>query len=228
MEMNLVDLMEIASLKTGSDVLDILGDVKLDSRVDKTTLANEIIVKCGAMCPVFNTSWSFIYWHKHWFDLHEREISELCNTLEYEYVAIESYSRYDDLKHNATSSTGLDERVGRTKKDNRGLDVNGTDNSTTENQTSAYNESLYQPESKTIFDDSNGRSEQENSNSEENESRNYTRDNTFDSKDNNYVHGNNGLFTVQHLIEEQRKLVQFNVIQWIVGKYMQDGFLLVY
>lgn len=228
-KVNLIDLLEIASLKSGSKgELEILEDIEIDERVDKEVLAQEIVVKCGAMCPVFNTSWSFIYWHKHWFELHKREISELCNTLEYQYIPTESYSRYDDLKHNATSNTGLDETVGRTRKEERGLEVNGTENSTTENQTSAYNESLYQPESKTIFDDSNGRSEQEKRDSEEDESRKYTRDNTFDSKDNNYVHGNNGLFTVQHLIEEQRKLVQFNVIQWIVGKYMQEGFLLVY
>lgn len=227
--MNLIDLLEIASLKSGSkSELEVLKDIEIDERVDKEVLAKEIVVKCGAMCPVFNTSWSFIYWHRHWFELHKREISELCNTLEYEYVAIESYSRYDDLKHSATSNTGLDETVGRNRTESRGLEVNGTEDSITENQTSAYNESLYQPESKSIFNDSNGRNEQENRNVGENENRKYSRDNTFDSKDNNYVHGNNGLFTVQHLIEEQRKLVEFNVIQWIVGKYMQEGFLLVY
>ena len=228
-KVNLIDLLEIASLKSGNkSELELIKDIDVDARVDKEVLAQEIVVKCGAMCPVYNTSWSFLYWHKHWFELHKREISELCNTLEYEYIPIESYSRYDDLKHNATSNTGLNETSGRTRKEGRGLEVNGTENSTTENQTSAYNESLYQPESKSIFGDTNGRSEQEKKDTEEDETREYTRDNVFDSKDNNYVHGNNGLFTVQHLIEEQRKLVQFNVIQWIVGKYMQEGFLLVY
>lgn len=226
--MNLVDLLEIASLKTGNEVIDILGDISVDSRVDKEILANEIVVKCGALCPVFNTTWSFLYWHKHWFELHYREIKELCDTLEYDYIATESYSRYDDLKHNATQNNDLDEKIGRSIDSDRNLNVNGSDDSTTENQTSAYNESLYQPESKSIYGDKNTRSEIEGNTRSESENRSYERTQKFDSKDDNYVHGNNGLFTVQHLIEEQRNLVEFNVIKWIVGKYMQEGFLLVY
>ena len=227
--MNLIDLLEIATLKAGiNEPLEILKDIDIDSRIDKEVLANQIVVKCGAMCPVYNTSWSFIIWHKHWFEYNKTQISQLIDTTEYEYIPIESYSRYEDLKHNADTKANLNDNTNRTVDENKQLDVNSTDNSTTENQTSAYNESLYQPESKSIFDDQATRGETENNDRTEKEERNYERSTNFGSTDDNYVHGNNGLFTVQHLIEEQRKLVVFNVIDWIVDKYMKEGFLLVY
>lgn len=227
--MNLIDLLEIAALKSGADEpLTILEDIDIDTRIDKDLLAKQIVVKCGAMCPVYNTSWSFIIWHKHWFEYNKTQISQLIDTMEYEYIPTESYSRYEDLKHNADTKANLDDNTNRTVNENKQLNVDSTDNSTTENQTSAYNESVYQPESKSIFDDKATRGEKENTGRTESENRNYDRTTNFGSTDDNYVHGNNGLFTVQHLIEEQRKLVEFNIIDWIVNKYMKEGFLLVY
>lgn len=226
--MNLIDLLEVAGLKQGKTPVEVLVDIELDERIDKEVLAHQIIVKCGAMCPVFNTSWSFTDWHKHWFEYNKRAIKELCDTLEYEYIPIESYSRYDDLKHESGSDTGYSETNNRERTDVRGNDKTTKEDNTSENQTSAYNESLYQPESKSIYDGTVKENETENINVNEGEERNYKRKNDFNSKDDNYVHGNNGLFTVQHLIEEQRELVQFNVMDWIVQKYMKEGFLLVY
>lgn len=238
--MNLIDLLEIASLKVGKDALDIMKDITIDERVDKDLLAQQIVIKCGALCPVYNTSWSYMEWHKHWFEYNAKVIKELIDTTEYEYTPIESYSRYEDLKHNAKSETGLDESSGTTRNDTRkdnyekgNSETTGT-NSTVENQVSAFNDSSYQPSNRTTENGSinvsgkDTHSETETNDTSESSTRKYSRDNQFDSTDDNYVHGNNGLFTVQHLIEEQRKLVDFNVIDWIVNKYMKEGFLLVY
>lgn len=247
--MNLVDLMEIWALQNnGREPMELLMEASVDERIDKKLLMEQIVVKCSGLTPVFNTSWSFVTWHRHWFDFNKEQIKELIDTTKYDYIPIESYSRYEDMKHNAgegtttTDNNSSNKNVTVTDSNNGNKNITVSDSSTMtdsdENKTSAYNESLYQPESRRDGQSSetkNGstqeiNSETKNGSTQENnsEERTYKKDRNFNSKDDNYVHGNNGLFTVQHLIEEQRRLVTFNVMDWIVKKYMKDGFLLVY
>lgn len=215
--MNLVELMEIWTLQNdGREPMELLMAANVDERIDKKLLMEQIVIQCGGLTPMFNTSWSFDTWHKHWFDYHKGEISKLIDTLDLEYNPIESYSRYEDMKHNAKEDTNTTDNdvIEETRK------RESTDSD--ENTVSAYNESLYQPDSKR-----DGKSNEAEGRKLD-DKREYKRGREFNSKDDNYVHGNNGLFTVQHLIEEQRRLVTFNVMDWIVNKYMKDGFLLVY
>ena len=89
-------------------------------------------------------------------------------------------------------------------------------------KTSAFNESVYQPnerEDTTNHVDTNGRY---------NTVRQDSHEKKFKAKDVNSMHGLNGMYTSQQLLEQQRKVSEYNVYQWIVQKYMEELFICVF
>lgn len=213
--------MEIWSLKhDAADPMSMLENITIDSRIDKSLLASHIVLRCGSLSPVFNTSYSYEIWHQHWFEVHQREITALLDTYELEYNPIEAYSRFEDKHHRADESTTLDE----TNSANSNTNSSQSSNGSSEQKHSAYNENIYQPNDQTLSNSSASGTE----NTGESAKRDYTRDRDFETTDDNYVHGNNGLFTFQQMVNQQRDTVQFNILEWIVNKYTKEGFLAVY
>lgn len=204
-----MDILEIWSLKNnGRDVLSFYDDVVLDSRIDRDSLKAEIIRKCGALTPIYNTSSSFEYFTKAFFVREKGVISRMLDTVDYDYNPLENFERNEELKHNASEVTVTDETT--TSEVQR--------NSETENKASAYNESLYQPDTQSI----------DSANSKNTDVRDYGRERDFESSDINRAHGINGLTTKQDLLKKEREVAKFNVVKWIVEKYMCEYFYLVY
>lgn len=215
--MNLIDLMNIWAINNGANnPKDMLMNIDLDERIDKELLCQQIVIKCGNLTPLFNTSWSYEEFHKHWFKYHKGEIQKLIDTTMYEYNALETFTRYENLSHNADELTNTSDVISSEHT------VDSKSNKTSEEKISAYNEDVYQPNNK--IEDTRKSTDSTNGA----DSREYVRDRGFNSSDDNTIHGNNGLYSNQQLIKQERDIAEFNVMEWIVKKYMRDGFLLVY
>lgn len=209
--------MEIWAIKNNSDnPMEMLKQGEFDSRIDMDILTGKIVQVCGAMTPVYNTTDSYTYFHKLFFKTWGVQIKKLFDTMDYEYEPLENYRRVEDLKSDTSENTSGNENG------NDSSSSNSQNSSTVENKTSAYNESLYQPESQ--------ETEQGNSSGSTNgqNHKDYTREKKSGIKEDNIIRGLNGLFTTQQLIKQEREIAEFNVYQWIVNKYMEELFICVF
>ena len=209
--------MEIWAIKNNSDnPMEMLKQGEFDSRIDMDILTGKIVQVCGAMTPVYNTTESYTYFHKLFFKTWGVQIKKLFDTMDYKYEPLENYRRVEDLKSDTSENTSGNENG------NDSSSSNSQNSSTVENKTSAYNESLYQPESQ--------ETEQGNSSGSTNgqNHKDYTREKKSGIKEDNTIRGLNGLFTTQQLIRQEREIAEFNVYQWIVNKYMEELFICVF
>ena len=188
--------MEIWALRNNSnEPTEMLKQAKFDSRIDTDLLVGKIIEVCGNMTPVHNTTDSFLYFHKLFFKMWEKQISKLLDTLDYQYEPLENYRRAEKLTLNANENiTGSNNTNGSntnnesstskdtykdSSKSNSSSNSSGnessssSDSSTAEEKTSAFNESGYQPENQTTKSSSvNGSKSISNESSSSNNSSN--------------------------------------------------------
>lgn len=209
--------MEIWAIKNNKEnPMEMLNSENFDRRIDSDVLIGKIVEVCGAMTPIHNTSESHKYFHELFFKMWKPQISRMLDTMELDYIPLENFSRFEDLKHDANEINENVESLGTVSESN------GSSSGTSENKTSAYNENVYQP------NDENVSSGTTKNNYTENSNKNVNKNRTFGSTDDNKIHGNNGLFSSQQLLEQERKVAEYNVYQWIVQKYMEQLFLCVF
>lgn len=82
---------------------------------------------------------------------------------------------------------------------------NGSFNSTGENKISAMNSSSYQPDTEVVNGGDNS----------------VDRSNKFSS----HIHGNIGVTTNQQMIEAERRLLEFNIYEYIAERYEEEFFI---
>lgn len=219
--MNLIDLMEIWAIKNESDEpMNMLKLESFDNRLDLDLLCGRIVEVCGAMTPIHNTTTSFVYFHKLFFKMWGTQISKLLDTMELQYVPLDNFRRDETLKHSVTEN--VDTTINNSSTSSTG--ENTKVDSTEENKVSAYNESVYQPQTESIV----GGKQDVNSNTESEYKTTNDKDRTFNANDVNNMHGLNGLATSQSLLKQEREVSEYNVYQWIVQKYMEELFLCVF
>lgn len=191
--MILADLMKMYQLNNDSiDFYHIFKDIELDERIDKNVLFTNIFLKAGALTPLMNVTETFKMFSDNFFKKHALTITELMDTLEYEYNPIDNYNRVEE-----TTNTQEGEATS-----------NG--NSTAVGKVSAY-------DSFEMLDNN----EQSNTSGATS-----TSNNTVTNV--STIKGNIGVMSTQQMIEQQRKTVQFNVIEWITDKYSMELFLSVF
>lgn len=225
--MNLISLMEIYNLQESNKPINffaIFDDIKLDIRLNKKTLLNQIMQECGAMQPIFTTTSVFKLFSDNFFELHYEQIKKLTDTLYFEYNPIWN----KDGTISETIARNLNEDIQRGIDFNSNVNTSGTinNNGSVETVTSAFDETQYQPNSKDITDNAETR----NLNDKRTD---ITDDNTTRGEDETTAtkrieQGNIGLTSTQSLITEERSLHEFNIYQWIVNKYREELMLCVY
>lgn len=141
---------------------------------------------------------------------------ELANTLFYEYDPIENYNRQESW----TDTHKIDEDD--TDNFTHGHVVTIADDATTTNQVTGYNGSSFGDRDKSILEDD---ATQTHSGTD---SRVVSR--SGDNKDTRtgYARGNIGVTTTQQMIEAQREVVKFNVMDYIIDDFKSRFLLLVY
>ena len=211
--MNLIDLLDVYSAINDSDNMFLLfNDYTLDERIDKDTMNTVIIKELGAMRPITTDPDMFKILLDAFFDKYNLNITRLVDTMYLEYNPLFT----KDLQRNINDS---EHRHSIGDIDN--TDQYDTNNDTTvEGQVSAYDSQNYQPKDKNITDSDTHHTGETTSDIES----------TVDSSKHtgDHVYGKDGDSSYQNLIEQERKVAQFNIFNWIVQQMRRELFILVY
>ena len=211
--MNLIDVLDLYALEQhSSDLTLMLQDYTLDSRIDRTILNRVIIKELGARRCLTNTPQIFKFMLEEFFDKWNYNIGKLIDTmyLEYDPLSNKNITRTEDSKDTR------DDTIGNTRTDDLTTE---TDNNTKLN-TSAYDVDTYQPRTENIVD----ATVKDTGTVTDEGSLNRVDTGDLDIKE----WGKDGQDSYQKLVEQERKLSQFNIYNWIIQQMRKELFLLVY
>lgn len=199
--MNLIDTLDVYSALHDSDDLTLmLNDYTIDARVSRDTLNTVIISELGATRPITTDPDMFKILLESFFNKYALNITRLVDTMYLEYNPLDTRNIVE-TEHRYSEG-----------------DIDNTDNYTNttgqEDKVSAYDSSGYQPKSKT-----------DGSIAHEGETTSDIKS-TVDTERN--IRGNEGKETFQSLIEQERKLAEFNIFNWIIKQMRKELFLKVY
>ena len=186
----------------------LLSDIVLPEGVDRDTLVNQILFEGCTLFPIYQDPKLFKSMAEHYFRMREQIHAELFKTLAYDYEPLENYDRVEDRSHNASGTEGI----------NRDRNTNSTSSGNTEQQVSAYNESDYQPQSKSISDATQGMDEGET----------IDREHADQGTEHVRIHGNVGVTTSQQMLEAQRNVVKFSLYEFIASHFLKNFMIGIY
>lgn len=203
--MNLIDSLDLyAQLNDSDNLFLMLNDYTIDSRIDRDML-NKIIIKDLGNARPFTTNTTILKFAiDEFFNKYNYNIKRLLDTM---------YVEYDPLSNKNVFEEEHRKSVG---------DIDNTDNYTTtsgldtERKVSAYDVETYQPQQK---EEQDGVTEHYGATTSDIES-------SVDTA--KTVKGKDGPDSYQSLIEQERRLAEFNIFRWIIGQMRRELFLLVY
>lgn len=190
----------------------LFSGLVLPDGVDPELTVDTIVQLCGHT-PLAHPDPEYLAWYiPRWSKRRLPIWSKLYATTELKYDPIENYDRRSEY----TDTTGrkLDRRGGGSDSRTQ------ASNSENEEKVSADNASTYQPDNLTTGSDTTtmtGFSTQTLSDQE---------DTTFTHKER--THGNIGVTTTQQMIEEERRVAEFDIYAYIAEDFKVDFCLLVY
>lgn len=214
-----------------ADQIDMFSGLSLPagSPIDRTVLINTIIEKCGLNIPLYAdpnvmrsaiTVWSARnqYTFEHVAKILTAKYSPIENK---DYTEETTYGR--DLKDNTKGNTKRDENVtAKNKTTNSGADI-------TEDTTSAYNSSSYEPDNKSTF--THGSKVDNDGSSNKKIGMDNTTDKTVkeDTITKSHQHGNIGITSNFELQQSEYTLLgEYNPYSFIAGLFENELTLFVY
>lgn len=228
--MTLLDIIETYNYTNGKDEYDMesfFADIELDSRLDKSVLIGTLIDECGALTCLYNTTGTFKYFSNLFFKRYKENIKELIDTMEFEYDPLKNvnleWTETTDIEQNLDTEESTDETR---SKVNTGT-VTNDDDTTETNTVSAMNSSNYEPDSKSEVNANNTRTDNLSEAITAGTERAKGEDLTWAETDTHTETGTKDVI-YQDLIEKQRRVIQFNIYDWIKKRYRNELFLLVY
>ena len=132
----------------------LFDSLELPDEYDKQTFIDSLLIEHGEKCILYSNpdfmKYSIGAWGRKW----ALELERIAQALKAEYDPIYNYDRFEEYTDNEGRKLTSTTNAGHKATDSPDFDVirETNDNAVTENQTSAYNTSSYQPESKTIVD----------------------------------------------------------------------------
>lgn len=186
----------------------VLDDWSLPDSVSRETFTGNLFRECAELELLYSDPEILKDMLKTWSANRLRVWNELAATLEYEYNAIENYDRKEDWTDN-TEATG---------ESNGKSDVGTSGNSQTDVDVAAFNSGDLKQRDKTSTA-ATGKTE---STDKTTTSANNTATHT------GRMHGNIGVTTTQQMIREQREIVQFSIIEYIIQDFKDNFCLMVY
>lgn len=216
-----------------------------DSPLDRLTLVNTIIEKCGLNYPVYadvNIMTSAIsvwsarnqYTFRHIGKIYAAEYSPIENK---NYHTEETISRSRDLADNTSGSNTKNETLNSNITEAKISTHSGMDTNTQEDTTSAYNASTYQPEDKTVTTLAHGETISDSGNGSTattkatmgTASNNKTIDEDERTTRSLNEHGNIGISTSNMLqIEEYEQMAAYNPYSFLAGLFENELTLFIY
>lgn len=189
----------------------VLDGFVLPANVSRETFLMELFRNCAELELLYSDPDVLRPMLKYWSENRLPIWEELEKTLHYEYNPIENYDRREDWSDdNVSEACGNSNTTSSIKT-----------NHTTKNKIAAFN----------APDDDQLKTRDTTNNTADDKSTisgDTTTSTSAGSTHTGRLHGNIGVTTTQAMIKEQRDVVQFSVIEYIVNDFKHDFCLLVY
>lgn len=223
--MNLIDILDIYSLEMGVDDMFLMfSDYTLDSRIDRNVMNTTIISELGNARPITTDPDLFKILFDNFFNKYASNITKLVDSMYLEYNPLHTKDITRELGENEHRYSKGD--IDNTDKYNTTTDNVETQSHTGENQVSAYDSQTYQPKDKSIDSQSATTVNGVEHSGETTSDIESTVDTDKDT--NERIYGKDGDTPYQTLVEQERKLAEFNIFNWIIKQMRRELFLLIY
>lgn len=218
--------LSLLGLYTHDDTL--FDNLVLPNGIDRENLIDNLLAETAEL-EILYPNYSFMkamigVWSKKELPIWEKQYA----TTQLDYNPIENYDRQESW---TTSENG--NRMNTTEGESTFTgSTEGTDSgsmSGEENHSkSAYNSSTFTPTEKTARTQEETHTAEQTSDSTTSTSGKTNEQNTVNSTHTSRTHGNIGVTTSQQMIEEERRVVEFNIIDYIVDSFKRRFCLLIY
>lgn len=242
----MLTLAQLSDLATNAGI-DLWSGLQLpsDTPMDRDTLINTIIERCGLNIPVYADPSVMASAISVWSAKNQYTFVHVGKIYEASYSPIENYDRYEDitvkrdrdLSDDTEANSNKIENLNSTAKENKTSEHSGTDNTTETTEVSAEDASTYQPDNKTTSYINHG----EKISDAGSGTTTTNKDTTADSVQNktvkelentstiNRTHGNIGVTTAMKMeTEEMEYLSAYNPYTFLAGLFENDLTLFVY
>lgn len=241
--LTLTQLSELGKIKD----IDIYSGLALpaDSPLDRDVLINSIIMKCGLNYPLYADPAVMQSAITVWSSKHQYTFEHVAKIYVASYSPIENYDRYEDtttdrsrnMTDNTTGSNSKNESISSSTSGSDTQTHSGTDTTTETVETSAYNASTYQPDSKTTTGLLHGEQVQDYSSSTGSSTKGTTGSNTVNKTVNEgetttntgHMRGNIGISTAMSMeLEEYSFLDKYNPYDFLASVFENELTLFIY
>lgn len=239
--MNLVETLDFYALKNGStDLFLMLKDYVIDERIDRDKMNRIIIKELGNATPFTNQATILKFAIEEFFEKYEGNITRLIDTMYLEYNPLNTKSIERELseKQNKTTEVDVTGTEGEDRTSEADItntdDYTNTQNLNSEDKVSAYDSNEYQPKEKNITTDQTVHEGDTTSHIESTVETDKTSTEKTEGEEHigrgltESIEGKDGDSSYQTLIEQERKLAEFNIFNWIIKLMRKELFLLVY
>lgn len=186
----------------------IFNELVLPEGMDKQLYINNLLMETAEMEVLFSNPVTMRSVIGIWSSAHLDSWAKMWNTTKLEYNPIENYDRMEDWTDN-----------NQTNSEVQSMDVGIGENHSTDISKAAGFDSGNLVTSGQNDNDSNNESIQiGNSEGKSNEELKHT----------GRVHGNIGVTTSQQMIDEERRVADWNMYEYLIDKFKQQFLLLVY
>lgn len=237
---NLVDFCQGAGLPSP------FSGASVPAPLDLNTCISAIMIRCGLLTPVYSEPEVFTNMTTQWFNTHQWTFEHIIAIIQAEYSPIDNVNEIRNERtkygHNNTKTGGYkDTEAGKDTVANSGTDARDVSNSgtdTTTNEISAYNSTGYQADNKSSLshghkvDDDITYGKSTDTTYGHNVTRVYNSEKDQEGGIDELLvsrHGNIGVTTNQHLIEEELDLLRhFDAYGFIAELFEKDNMLMIY
>ncbi len=223
---------------------DLFGLLNLPPGIDKDTLVNNILLRCGEFEVVYSNPDFYKSAIGLWSNKHYRTFEKWINALNIEYNPLENYDRMEEwsdagsrINTGTVSDSGTITNTGTQSTEATGKDnFKGSGNSTSSDEISAYNSNSFQNDKKNTTNSSNS-SETNTINRNTrtdnlSESNSNTRTDNLSEKTNSdrkgRAHGNIGVTTSQQMLQSELDIAKWNIYEQITDLFLSEFCIMVY
>lgn len=206
----------------------IMDNFTVPDGIDRQLALDTIYQRCG-LTPLYHPDPAWLkFYVGRWCSKNAKTWEELYKTTIQDYNPIYNYDRTEETADIRSGTRKLSEDTSSNTKQNGDTSVTDTSSDSSEHTTSADNSDTYEPGYKDVS------SRQDTQASESSNRVDVTGDRAVDeTTGETYSHklrayGNIGVTTTQEMLEDQRKLVRYNVYNEIADSFKEEFCLYIY
>lgn len=219
--------------------IDIFAGIQLpaNSPLDRDTLINSIIIKCGLNIPNYADPYVMASAVTLWSAQNQYTFEHVAKIYTASYSPIENYDRYENLEtnrdHELTDNTANTGSKTEGVTSNRTTSHSGTDSTTDESKVSAYDSNTYQPENKSTTDLVHGEKITDGGSSTKTTTNNLNTNKGVNENEktiqSNHIRGNIGVVTATATqVEEYNFIGKYNPYEFLAGLFENSLTLFIY